>query len=56
MALQKNEKKRRTHERQDAQEQLKQGKLQVGREDNHKSSTLHQMMSSHSNNEGNILR
>jgi len=42
--------------RQDAHKQLKQGKLQVGREDHHKSSTLHYMVSSHSNDEGNILR
>ena len=42
--------------RQDAHEQLKQGNLQAGREDHHKSSTLHYMVSSRSNNEGNILR
>jgi hypothetical protein len=44
------------HKRQDAHEQIKQRKVQVGREDHRNSSTLHHMMSSHSNDEGNILR
>ena len=39
MAWQKNKKGVR-HRRQDAHEQLKQGNLQAGREDHHKSSTL----------------
>ena len=40
------------HMRHNAHEQLKQGTLQAGREDHHKSSTLHHMVSSRSNNEG----
>ena len=55
MAWQKN-KKGVQHKRQDAHEQLKQGNLQAGREDHHKPSTLHYMVSSRSNNEGKILR
>ena len=56
MAWQKDEKQGLRHRRQDAEEQLKQGKLQAGREEYHKLATLHHMVSSHSNNEGNILR
>ena len=52
----KNEKEGVQRRRQGAHEQLKQGKLQVGRKDHHKSSTLHHIVSSRSNNEGNILR
>ena len=44
------------YRRQDAHEQLKQAKLQAGRKDHHKSSTLHHRVSSRSNDEGNILR
>jgi hypothetical protein len=55
MAWQKNEKGVR-HGRQDAHEQFKQEKLQEGSEDHHKSSTLHHMVLSCSNNEDNILR
>ena len=44
------------HRRQDAHEQLKQGKLQAGKEDHHKSSTLHHMVSLHHTAEGSILR
>ena len=44
------------HRRQDAHDQLKQGKLQAERRDHRKSSTLHHRVSSHSNEEGNILR
>jgi hypothetical protein len=40
------------HKRQDAHEQLKQGKVHVGREDHRKTSTLHHMVSSSSNDEG----
>ena len=56
MALQKNKKEGARHRRQDAHEQPKQGNLQAGREDHHKSTTLHHIVSSRSNNEGNILR
>ena len=35
---------------------LKQGKFQAKGKHHHKSSTLHHMVSSHSNDEGNILR
>ena len=34
---------------------VKQGRLQVERKDHHKSSTLHHMVPSYSNDEGNIL-
>jgi hypothetical protein len=44
------------HTRQDAHEQLKQGEVQVGREDHRNLSTLHHMVSSCSNDEGNILK
>ena len=54
--MKKNKKERVQHRRQDAHEQLKLGNLQAGREDHHKSSTLHYMVSSCFNNEGNILR
>jgi hypothetical protein len=56
MIWQKNEKEGVRYRRQGAHEQLKQGKLQAGREDHHNSSTLHHMVSSRSNDEGNILR
>jgi hypothetical protein len=56
MTWQKNEEEGVRHKRQDAHGQLKQGKVQVGREDHRNSSTLHHMVSSRSNDEGNILK
>ena len=56
MASQKDEKEGVRYRRQDTHEQLKQGKLQVGRKDHHKSSRFHHMVSSCFNDEGNILR
>ena len=44
------------YRRQDNHEQLKQGKFQVEGKDHHKSSTQRHMVSSRSNDEGNILR
>ena len=56
MAWQKDENEGVRHRRQDAHEQLKWEKLQAGRKDHHKSSTLYHMVTSHSNGEGNILK
>ena len=49
-------KKEAQYRRQDTHEQLKQEKFQVEGKDHHKSSTQRHMVSSRSNDEGNILR